>query len=68
MRSRGEKLSSMLLGKIGGQLLIVPERMKWLGQSINDALFWMYPMVKVKSEAIKNTIAQKPGILVHESK
>ena len=27
----------MLLGKNGGELRIAPERMKWLGQSGNDA-------------------------------
>ena len=32
----GWKVSNMLLGKIGGQLLIAPERMKQLGQSMND--------------------------------
>ena len=28
----GRKVSSMVLGKSGGQLLMAPERMKWLGQ------------------------------------
>ena len=28
----GQKVSSMLLGKNGGQLLIAPDRMKQLGQ------------------------------------
>ena len=32
----GQKVSSMLLGKTKGQLLIAPERMKWLGQRGND--------------------------------
>ena len=57
MRFRGRKVLSMLLGKTGGQPLIAPERMKWLGQSINGALFWMYLVVKVNSKAIKNNIA-----------
>ena len=52
-----QKVYNTLQGKSRGQLLIDSERMKWLGQSVNDALFWMYPMMKVKSEAIKNTIA-----------
>ena len=43
----------MLLGKSGGQLLIVPERMKQLGQSGNDAVLWMCLVVKVKSDAVK---------------
>ena len=47
----------MLLGKSGGQLLIVPERMKQLGQSRNDAVLWMCLVVKVKSDAVKNDIA-----------
>ena len=29
----GQKVSNMLLGKSEGQLLIAPERMKWLGLS-----------------------------------
>ena len=57
MRYRGQKLSSMLLGKSGGQLLIAPDRMKRLGQSIMMLFFWMHPMVKAKSEAIKNNIS-----------
>jgi len=31
--------SGLLLGKSRGQLLIAPERMKWLGQSGKDASF-----------------------------
>ena len=31
-------MSSVLLGKNGGQLLIDPERMKQLGQSRNDCV------------------------------
>ena len=34
------KVSNMLLGKSGGELLIAPERMKWLGQNRNDAQLW----------------------------
>ena len=47
------KVSNMLLGKSRGQLLIAPERIKWLGQSRNDAQFWMYLAVKVKLDAVK---------------
>ena len=51
---------SILLEKSGGQLLIAPERMKWLGQSRKDAELWMCTMVKVKSDAIKkNNITQE---------
>ena len=38
MRLPGWKVSNVLLGKSGGQLLIAPERMKWLRQSRNGIL------------------------------
>ena len=41
----------------GGQLLIAPERMKWLGQRKNDVQLWMCLVVKVKPDAIKNFTA-----------
>ena len=47
----------MLLRKSGSQLLVAPERVKWLGQSRNDAQLWIYLVVKVKSDALKNSIA-----------
>jgi len=53
----------MLLGKSEGQLLIAPERMKWLAQSRNDDQLWMGLMVKIKSDIEKNNIAYKPGML-----
>ena len=59
----GPKVSNMLLEKSRGQLLIAPERMKWQGQSRNDAQLWMHLVVKVKSNAIKNNIAWEPGML-----
>ena len=37
----------MLLVKSRGQLLIAPERMKWLDENRNDAQLWMYLMVDV---------------------
>ena len=43
----------MLLGKSGGQLLIAPERMKWLGQSRTNVQLRMSLVVKVKSKVIK---------------
>ena len=46
----------MLIGKSRGQLLIAPERIKWLGQSRNDTQLWMCLVVKVKSDAVKNNI------------
>ena len=39
---------------------IAPERMKRLSQSKNDAQLWMCLVVKVKSNAVKNNIAQEP--------
>ena len=59
----GQKMSSMLLGKSGGQLLIAPERMKWMGQSRNDAQLWMRLVVKAKSNAAENNTAKEPGML-----
>ena len=46
----------MQLGNRGGQLLIAPERMKWLRQSKNDVQLWMCLVMKVKSNAVKNSI------------
>ena len=43
----------MLLGK---SRETAPERTKRLGQSGNDAQLWMCLVVKVKSEATKNSI------------
>ena len=37
--------------------------MKQLGQNKNDAQLWMYLVVKLKSNAVKNNIAQEPGML-----
>ena len=50
-------MSNEVLGNSGGQLLIAPERMKWLGQSKNNAQLSMCLVVKVKSDAVKNNIA-----------
>ena len=57
MSHPGWKVSSMVLGKSGGQLLIAPERMKWLGQSESDTQLWMCLVVKVKSDAEKDNVA-----------
>ena len=59
----GQEVANMLLRKSGGQLLIAPERMKQPGQSGNDAQLWMCLVKKVKSDAVKNNIAQEPGML-----
>ena len=63
MSPTGQKVSNMLLEKTRGQLLIAPERMKQLSQSRNDVQLWMGLVVKVKPDAVKNNIAQEPGIL-----
>ena len=49
----------MLLGKNRRELLIliVPEKMKWLGQSRNYAHLWMCLVVKGKSNPINNNIS-----------
>ena len=44
-------------GKSEGQLLIAPERMKHLGQSGNNTQLWMCLVMKVKSDAAKNSTA-----------
>ena len=41
MSPPGQNVSNMLLGKVGEQLAIAPERMKLLGQSGNDTQLWM---------------------------
>ena len=53
MNSPGQKVSSILLGKNGGQLLIAPERVKRLSQSRNSTQLWMCLVVNVKSNAVK---------------
>ena len=53
----------MRLGKSRGQLLVAPERMKRRGQGGNDAQLWMCLVVKVKSKAVNNNIAQEPRML-----
>ena len=60
MNSPGQWVSSMLL-EISGE--ITPERMKRLGQSRSDTQLWMCLVVKVKSDALKNNIAEEPGML-----
>ena len=38
-------------------LLMAPERMKQVGQSRNDAQLWLWLVMKIKPDAIKNNIA-----------
>ena len=63
MSPSGQNVSYMLLGQSGGQLLIVPRRIKWLDQSRNDAQLSLYLMVIVKSDTVKNGTAKEPGML-----
>ena len=49
----GQEVPNRLLGKSRGQLLIDPERIKQLGHRGKDNQLWMYPVVKVKSNAVK---------------
>ena len=62
-RPPGCKVSNMLPEVSRGQLLIAPERMKQLDQRGNDAQLWTCLVVTVKSDAIKNNAACKPGML-----
>jgi len=50
----------MLLEKSGE---IAPEGTKRLSQRGNDTQLWMCLVVKVKSDAVKNSIAQESGML-----
>ena len=51
---------NMLLEKNGR---ITPERMKRRRQSKNNTQLWMCPVVKVRSDVIKNNIVQEPRML-----
>ena len=42
---------------------IAPEWKKSRSQRENNAQLWMCLVVKVKSDAVKNNIAQEPGML-----
>ena len=37
-------------------------RKKWLGQTGNDTQLWMCLVIKVKSDAVKNSIAKELGM------
>ena len=41
---------------------IIPERMKRQSKSKNNTQLWMRVVMEVKSSAIKNNIAQEPGM------
>ena len=53
-RSKGVQYAT---GKSREQLLIAPERMKWLDLIGSNAQFWVYLVVKVNSSAVKKNIA-----------
>ena len=42
---------------------IAPERMKRWSQSKNNSQLWMWQVMEVKSDAVKNNIAYEPGLL-----
>ena len=53
------EISNMLL-EISGE--ITPERKKGWSQSKNNTQLWMQVVMEVKSSAVKNNIAQEPGM------
>ena len=57
MNSLGQQVPDMLLN-ISGE--ITPERMKGWNQSKNNTQLWMGLVMDVKSDAVKNNIAQEP--------
>jgi len=59
----GQEISNMLLRKSRGHIIMASERIKLLGQSENDAQLWMCLEVKVKSDEVRNNIAQESGML-----
>ena len=59
----GQEISNMLLRKSRGNIIMASERIKLLGQSENNAQLWMCLEVKVKSDEVKNNIAQESGML-----
>ena len=68
MSTAGHKVSKMLLGKSGRELLITPERTKWVGQSGNDTQLWMCLVMKLKSNAVNTILHRKLEWKVHESR
>ena len=54
MNSPGQSVPNMLL-EISGE--ITPERMKKQNQSENNAQLWMWLVMEIKSNTVKNNIA-----------
>ena len=50
-----------MLLEMGGE--ITPERKKGWSQSKNNTQLWMLLVMEVKSDAVKNNIAEEPGML-----
>ena len=50
-----------MLLEVSGE--INPERMKRQSQSKNNVQSWMWLVMEVKSDAVKDNIAQEPGML-----
>ena len=65
MNSPGRQMPNMLLENSGK---VTPERMKKQNQSKNNTQLCIWLVMEVKSDAVKNNIAQEPGKLVHESR
>ena len=60
MNSPGQYMANMLLEKSGE---ITIERMKRRSKSKNTTQLWMSLVLEVKSNAVKNNIAQEAGML-----
>ena len=60
MNSPGWQVPNMLL-EISGET--TPERMKGWSQSKNNTQLWMGLVTEARSDAVKSTIAQEPGML-----
>ena len=60
MNSPGQYVPNMLLD-ISRE--ITPERMKGQNQSKNNTQLWMAFVIEARSDAVKNNIAQEPGML-----
>ena len=59
MSSPGWKLSNILLGKSGGQLVTIPERTKRLGQIRSECSVMDISGGESESIAVKNNIGKK---------
>ena len=62
-RQKDRTLKDELPRSVGVNGEIAPEGKKRLNQSGNSAQLWMYLVVKVKSNAVKNSITKEPGML-----